>query len=355
MARYFVRRERHGFTLIELLVVIAIIAILIGLLLPAVQKIREAANRMKCTNNLKQLGLGIHNYESAYLYFPTSGEGNNPQKTATFMDVHSTYTQILPFIEQDNVFKQININYSYNHPIHNNAFKTRIPIFLCPSNGLSRPDPQGYGQADYMPVAYTDIDPVTGVRNAATRADAFLTLHYYNDPKGASWTGGITYANLGGPFVQSTPRTHGAVIDGTSNTLVLIEDAGKNHESFAPFMKSNYNDNCSDCIDKSPTGLRNNYRWGEPDVANGHSGPHQDTVNKVARINNNATPNGGPSSCPWALNNCGPNDEPFSFHPGGVNALFGDGHVQFLRDGLSAQVLRAICTADGGEASVGLN
>jgi prepilin-type processing-associated H-X9-DG protein len=84
-------------------------------------------------------------------------------------------------------------------------------------------------------------------------------------------------------------------------------------------------------------------------VANGVSGPHQDAVNKTARINNNSTPNGGPSSCPWSANNCGPNDEPFSFHTGGVNAVFGDGHVQFVRDSISALVLRALCTPDGGE------
>ena len=114
-------------------------------------------------------------------------------------------------------------------------------------------------------------------------------------------------------------------------------------------MLANYFDNCDDCIDKSPTLRRNNYRWGEPDVANGVSGPHLDTVNKQARLNNNASPKGGPVSCPWSNNNCGPNDEPFSFHPGGVQALFGDGHVQLLRDSISAQVLRAICTADAGD------
>jgi prepilin-type processing-associated H-X9-DG protein len=114
-------------------------------------------------------------------------------------------------------------------------------------------------------------------------------------------------------------------------------------------MLANYQDNCSDCVNKSPTGRRNNYRWGEPDVGNGVSGPHQDSVNKTARINNNSTPKGGPSSCPWSQNNCGPNDEPFSTHSGGVNAVWGDGHVAFLRDSITPQVLRGIMTADGGE------
>jgi prepilin-type processing-associated H-X9-DG protein len=114
-------------------------------------------------------------------------------------------------------------------------------------------------------------------------------------------------------------------------------------------MKAAYADNCADCIDKSPTGLRNNYRWGEPDVANGVSGPHLSTASTLARINNNPTPNGGPTTCPWSLNNCGPNDEPFSFHPGGANALFGDGHVQFVRETISPQTLRALRTSDFGD------
>ena len=358
-------QTRRGFTLIELLVVIAIIAILIGLLLPAVQKVREAAARATCQNNLKQIGLGCLNFESSYNVLPTSGEGPNAANQGTVFDTCSTLTSLLPYIEQNTVFALMDESWNYNDsgfPGNQAGAKAKIKTYLCPSNPVYKDDPQGYGQSDYMPIAYVDIVPAgatagtPGTRDQLSphqfRGPALLKLHYYvaGETSGAlNTTAGYRRSTLN----KAGGRTITSITDGSSNTVMVIEDVGKQHESFTlpdgTHMLAKYADLNPNGVDKSPTNLSNNYRWANPDIANGVSGPHLDTVNKLARFNNNAVPNGGPSSCSWGINNCGPNDEPFSFHTGGLQAVFGDGHVVFLRASVDAITVRSMMTADGGD------
>jgi prepilin-type N-terminal cleavage/methylation domain-containing protein/prepilin-type processing-associated H-X9-DG protein len=319
------RARRRAFTLIELLVVIAIIAVLIGLLLPAVQKAREAANRMKCSNNLKQMGIALHSYADTFGVFPTGGEGTdfvNAPKGPSIFDRHSTFTMLLPYIEQANLFNAMNLAYYYNDPAwpgNQQAARTVVSTYICPSNSWSQPrDSQGYGLTDYGATCYTDIDPVTGLRNKATRDNGALHV----DPLHA----------LAGTKIAT-------IRDGTSNTIAIAEDTGRDERYVAAY------------IDPYDGQLRRFWRWAEPDNAFGVSGFQSGSYDAGTAINNTQYPPGGSAStCLWApTNNCGNNDEIFSFHTGGAQAVFCDGHVGFLKETMDRRVVRMLVTPNGGE------
>ena len=324
--------RRRGFTLIELLVVIAIIAVLIALLLPAVQQAREAARRTQCKNNLKQMGLAMHNYHDTFNRLPTSGEGtnwNNSTWPTVFFPV-SFFAAILPQIEQTAVAANWDFSVPYNGNANNIALaRTSIPVFLCPSNGMYDTNGGGgYGQVDYMTIAYTDISETTGLRvpavapsNRGARADGMLT-----------WN----------------TSSMGSVTDGLSNTIGLIEDAGRPANLVGKYTALPGAIPAETCGD----GYSCPNRWADPDTGNGISGPtnHSSYSNatKWPLINQNSTPTGGPAECPWTTNNCGPNDEPFSFHTGGVQVLMGDGSVRFLSETLDNTIISRLSKRSDG-------
>jgi len=371
----YIKKGKKAFTLIELLVVIAIIAVLIGLLLPAVQKVREAAARLSCANNLKQLGMAMMNFESTYGCLPTSGEGTGPATATaagkTVFDGVSFFTAILPYVEQEAAAKTVNTNVAhYTLDAANtaavNPYKTVIKSFVCPGNPtalVSGLDTGGYGTTDYMPVAYSDIDPSTGARAKdvfGIRLPGMLTVTgAFVAGTGASSIPTATAPDAGCSAPKFTNgRKITGITDGGSNTIGLFEDVGRGNATWGTEIGS------------SSYGGRNIARWAEPDNSNGVSGPAKDdtgaaqagtpstnttvltsvTISKY--INQNSYPiSTGPaaSGCTWSTNNCGPNDEPFSFHTGVVGSVFGDGHVAFISDKVGAATLKALCTPDKGD------
>jgi len=322
-------RKLRGFTLIELLVVIAIIAILVALLLPAVQQAREAARRTQCKNNLKQLGLALHNYESTYGMFPPSRINlSNP----TFQI--SWNTMILPYIEQDNAYRQYNTNVNWFNVVNDPVTTIQLPAFLCPSTPGSRPVPtvtlytalSGGARTDQPLWGYNDYGSINAVRNAFI-VMAGLPSIGTKDAMGAMGRG------PGGTKIRD-------ITDGTSNTLLLGEGAGRPRQYIGrqPGLNPRVG-NVAFGTQFTADG------WGWADINNGFS---VDGANS-AGLQNDTSSSGATTIVGRCTMNCTNDSELYSFHTGGIQTVLADGSVRFLSENMSAAVLAGAITLQGGE------
>jgi prepilin-type N-terminal cleavage/methylation domain-containing protein/prepilin-type processing-associated H-X9-DG protein len=302
-----------GFTLIELLVVIAIIAVLIGLLLPAVQKVREASNRTSCQNNLKQIGLGVLNFETARGGLPPSRTTRGGPLAGYYGYEHSWSVALLPYIEQTASFNLYHYDRNWSDQVNQEAVQTYLKLFNCPSTPKQ-----------------ARVDRVTGASagdyHAVNAIKFFVGINCF----------GLVGVNANTP---DDPRLVGAmrrdqitritaITDGTSSTILVAEDAGR-----PPFYNAD-----RQVFDPNPppSSGTDEAGWADPNGAFSIDGADR----------NGQVPGG-------CAINCSNNSEVYSFHPAGANVVFADGSVHFLSSGLDLCVLAGLATRAGGEVVSG--
>ncbi|MDG3004358.1 DUF1559 domain-containing protein [Paludisphaera mucosa] len=322
------RKPRRAFTLIELLVVIAIIAVLIALLLPAVQSAREAARRMQCTNNLKQLGLAVHNYADVHGRLPI-GRGVRPPQPYTVASRYnfSGFSMILPFMEQSTIFSSINFNLTMTTQDGNTtAQRTVVAPFLCPSDGQVAPVESAgvnYRFSEGSSIAYSYAETDTGNTNTMLPAPD-------------------------GPFFAERSLRLSQITDGTSNTGLTSERLlGDFNQGIATPSRDVYNTNVFPATPEEAS--QSCEAWDSTLVStSGESGsgaPWLDGFLHTSIYKHISTPN--KKSCYFRptrlVMTVG------SKHPGGVNVGFADGSVRFVKDSIDRNTWRALGSMNGGE------
>lgn len=299
--------DRRGFTLVELLVVIAIIGILVGLLLPAVQAAREAARRMQCSNNLKQMGLALHNYHDVHRSLPPGwADWDGVYSAPVTVKAAQANVAMLPFLEQGNAEERYDDNVRWDHA-NNQDLATVMPeTYQCPSTpGAGEVGPDGFQTSDY---AY--------VRSAS------------------DW-----FAHLGSEHamfeINKFPKFRD-IIDGLSNTLMQYESAGRTKSWVYG------------TVTEAPAWWDGSNRAWTGNFNASWFYPAELTLD----------PNGGVPTVNWFVGSRIINTHnwtaPYSFHPGGIQISHADGSVHFLSESVSIEVINAITSIDGGEVGNGV-
>lgn len=364
-------RPRLGFTLIELLVVIAIISLLMALLLPAIQRVREAANRMICASNLRQLVIACHNYANDYGGFPYNAITKNnsqfpfiPFGAGTVQNVAglpggtqgrcSVLVTILPYIEQDNVGKQWFYAVDFSDPLNVNNLKTKIKVYRCPSSASSDDAVTAYstsyigpGNNAFAPPSFSGsttntlggpVYPAIKTTSTGWSSDyaALCQVKTKKDANGAE----IAPSNpLLLPYYPSGAPSKGAmrqnaltkiahIYDGTTNTTLFSEAAGRDLQCYA---------------DRSAV----------PYDATKITGPiWADSDNRLTVTGTDATGKLNIGSGPFVMNTNNLQGDVYSFHTYGANVAFADGSARFLKQNISIDTMAAIVTAKSGEVFV---
>jgi prepilin-type N-terminal cleavage/methylation domain-containing protein len=366
------RRFRPGFTLIELLVVIAIIAILIGLLLPAVQKVREAAARMKCSNNLKQMGLAIHNYHDTKGFLPTAGSqdgsplSSRPAGGWLAGEGTNWAVHIMPYIEQTALYNKLTFNGDSGWTDNpgqvgssavNNVTQGAgavISVYRCPSDTHPPLITNGSNVPGNIQVTRNSYVAIAG---AVDRLDTAGLFRESRNTDSSSWSSDFGITAWGGIIVPGFSRiTLGGVsaADGLSNTMMLSEQSDYLFYVTASGAQQRGGDydmttTANGLYRGHPAGYRSGDNVGQMTRDTDARGQTFTTIRY--RINQKtgwvpAVANVGVSPSRWQSE--GANVPLVSAHTGGVNALNGDGSVRFVRDSIDLLTLARYATRDDG-------
>ncbi len=310
-------RRSSGFTLIELLVVIAIIGVLIGLLLPAVQKVREAANRAKCLNNCKQIGLAVHAFHDTYGFMAPIGADSPYVPTGipavTPRTRHGYFQFLLPYVEQNALAQAYRWDKDFRDPLNRNVVSTHLKVVQCPTAPADRVDTftERDGTVTYTGVvtAGGDYAPARDVHNS------LITLGLVDNYSPEQRPAAMAPSNSANRLSD--------IVDGTSQTLLIAECAGRPQQWRNGVM-----------IGDGTPGRRNSGGgWADRGAEFGFRGWNNVTMSR-----------GGPCGM-----NCDNNGGLYSFHAGGVNLVMGDGSGRFISANTSVRIIARLVTRSAGD------